>query len=233
MEKTSLANSASERLEHPSERRVQAAGPSTGAQGAPTNLPQGETTYNTSRDLMFLASRSKRAIQNLTSAHKSSPSHTKDKCGNENETTSSYLMQGETPADMQAQHEAYSYYLTARDHSVHPTAGRETKQRGMLAKTTREKVTTRDRSPFYAQAQKPPLHEHLRTMSNNIKTKARALQQESTPHNDHPIGETQHIKKLSEGENDADQEDGFATCNDELLPDIVNERYTQPEVTYL
>jgi hypothetical protein len=87
--KTSLANSESERFEHPSERRVQAAGPSTGAQGAPTNLQQGETTYTTSRDLMFLASRSKRAIQNLTSAHMSSPSHTDTKCGKENVSTSS------------------------------------------------------------------------------------------------------------------------------------------------
>ena len=41
------------------------------------------------------------------------------------------------------------------------------------------------------------------------------------------------MRKLSEGENDADQEDGFATCNDEPAPDIDNERYTQPEVTYL
>jgi hypothetical protein len=70
-------------------------------------------------------------------------------------------------------------------------------------------------------------------MVGNTKTKARAQQHESTPHDEHHISETQHMKKLSEGENDADQEDGFATCNDELVSDIVNERYTHPEVTYL
>jgi hypothetical protein len=38
---------------------------------------------------------------------------------------------------------------------------------------------------------------------------------------------------MYEGDNDADQEDGFATCNDEPALDIDTERYTQSEVTYL
>jgi hypothetical protein len=70
-------------------------------------------------------------------------------------------------------------------------------------------------------------------MAGSIKSKARALQQESTPYSEQQPITVQHANKVSEGENDADQEDGFATCNDELVPDIVNERYTQPEVTYL
>ena len=70
-------------------------------------------------------------------------------------------------------------------------------------------------------------------MTSNSKVKTRAQQQEGTPYSDQHTTETQFMRKVSEGENDADQEDGFATCNDELTPDINTERYTHPEVTYL
>ena len=66
MERTQQSQ-RSERSEHSSDRRVQAAAPSTGAHSAPTNRHQGETTYtgvmHTSRDPRFLAVRSKRAMQ--------------------------------------------------------------------------------------------------------------------------------------------------------------------------
>ncbi len=44
-----------------------------------------------------------------------------------------------------------------------------------------ELYNTRDRSPFYAHAMKTPTHEHLEAIASNIKTKSRALQ-ENTPY---------------------------------------------------
>ena len=68
-------------------------------------------------------------------------------------------------------------------------------------------------------------------MTSNSKVKTRAQQQEGTPHSDQHLSEAQHMRKLSGG--DADQEDGFLSCNDEPAHDTDTERYTQPEVTYL
>ncbi len=136
---------------------------------------------------------------------------------------------------MQVQQETHTSDLIAREPNVHLAADEYMQLRAGTAYDTtnnsRETVNTRDRSPFYAQAQKPPLHGHLRVMTSTSKVKARAHQQESTPHNEQHLSEAQHMRKLSGG--DADQEDGFLSCYDEPASDINTERYTLPEVTYL
>jgi len=68
-------------------------------------------------------------------------------------------------------------------------------------------------------------------MTSYSKVKTRAQQQEGTPHSDQHLSEAQHMINVSGG--DADQEDGFLSCNDEPDHNIGTERYTQPEVTYL
>ena len=72
----------------------------------------------------------------------------------------------------------------------------------------------RDRSPFYAHAMNTSTPEQLKAIASSIKAKAKAQQQENTPH-ERQLYNERFNTKASEGENDADKEDGFATCNDD------------------
>jgi hypothetical protein len=113
---------------------------------------------------------------------------------------------------------------TVREHEALPAAYSDTQQREeskrkWLAYHTNTTRDRRDRSPFYAHAMKAPTHEHLRAIASTIKAKARAQQQESTPHERQLVNE-RYTTRTSEGENDADLEDGFTTCNDAPTSDI-------------
>ena len=91
---------------------------------------------------------------------------------------------------------------------------------------SKEHYHARDRSPLYAHAKNTSTHEHLKAIASSIKAKARAQQQESTPH-ERPLYNERHTTKASEGENDADQEDG--RCNDE--PDTTHNYFTHTQHT--